>query len=442
MATKTSHSCDVVLKCYDNYLTERPGVSRLLGEIDPRSCYRLIDTLDLLANPRSSKVGTVTSEIEETLQENSELYRDMSKGLLIAAAELEPLDRNRYHLLFENLQLEGIVDGGHNCLAIARYLIAQAVSPEAAMAVRTWVDLKENWELYKGDIQDILEDCTFRVPVEIIFPGTSEAALKEWPHILQMISHARNNNAELKAEAKANHGGHFDYLREIIDPVLTESVEWKSGTSGHIKPRDLVMLALIPTSLVSPELGVEINPTTLYSSKGQCLKWYSSICEHKDVSKTTPDSKIKLVNPLIKNAFKIGMQFIDIYEELYLLFPEKYNEVSPGFGRIKLGKKKINRPCKTKFYRKPSEFNYPDGFLIPILWGMRALLEVDGEEIKWKVDDPIVFLNDHLESIMRVYHGMIKNANYDPQATGKDSSCYHLLTDLVEMQLYKSGAAV
>ena len=425
----------VVLKLAESNLTEDSPISRISGVMDPRSVFRLINNLSLDANPRVAKVGRVTVEIEETLRDNPDRYRDLSKGLLIAAWDIEELDRNRWQVFFNNLSLEGIVDGGHNLLSIGRHLIETAVGEDALKAIKSWSELQPAIKKHAEAVEAIIGDCNFGIPVEIVFPGSSPESLDEWPLNVQLISHARNNNAELKEVAKANYQGHFDFLKDCIPSHLRDKVEWKSGEGGYIKAQDLVMLSLIPASLISEKFGVKINPPTLYSSKGQCLKWFSEIYEHAEVSELNGKTR-KLTNPLFKSALVCGMEFVELYEELYLGFPDAYNKVSKGFGRISCVKQssKKEQKFKTKYRRNPCEYKYPDGFIIPILWGLRELLEVRDGEVVW-ASDPNEFLANSLVEIMNVYYDMISMCDYDPQKIGKNSGCYNLVSSQVRALL-------
>lgn len=50
-----------------------------------------------------------------------------SKGILLASSSYESLDRGRYRLSFASHdEVEGILDGGHNTLAIGSYILSEA----------------------------------------------------------------------------------------------------------------------------------------------------------------------------------------------------------------------------------------------------------------------------------------------------------------------------
>ena len=68
-------------------------------------------------------INKITKSIHETLDTSPELFWFKSKGILISTETCEELDRNRVKISLNNLDYEGIMDGGHNTFAIATFLI-------------------------------------------------------------------------------------------------------------------------------------------------------------------------------------------------------------------------------------------------------------------------------------------------------------------------------
>ncbi|MDB5710527.1 MAG: hypothetical protein JWL96_2597 [Sphingomonas bacterium] len=101
------------------------GIKRYTGFVRGRDLYALFDHVSLEANPRAAKVGSVTSAILESLRETPELFPFKSKGILIGTSGYEALQRNRFELNFEDPESEGILDGGHNMLAIGLHMLSE-----------------------------------------------------------------------------------------------------------------------------------------------------------------------------------------------------------------------------------------------------------------------------------------------------------------------------
>src|SRR3546814_6590278 len=90
----------------------------------------LFDAVALEANPRSAKAGLVTEAISESIAETPDTFPFKTKGVLAGASDYDGLDRKRYELRFENPHVEGILDGGHNMLAIGTHILALAPGDE------------------------------------------------------------------------------------------------------------------------------------------------------------------------------------------------------------------------------------------------------------------------------------------------------------------------
>ena len=111
---------------------------RLTGLVKLKQIINLIEVLDLEANPRESRIGKITSDIIESLETTPNLFWVKSKGLLLAATVYRELDGDRFEVSFEDPDLEGVLDGGHNLLAIGTFFLTKVLESEGNEA-----DLKE-----------------------------------------------------------------------------------------------------------------------------------------------------------------------------------------------------------------------------------------------------------------------------------------------------------
>lgn len=240
---------------------------KIIGLVRAKYLIPVIDNLNLEANPRSSKEGSVTDAIRETLNTSPELFPFMSKGILLAASNYQWLERNRIKIITDDKDIEGILDGGHNTLAIGLYILSKALKfnnelmPKKA---KTWDDFKLLWQekreiisLYSEHIQKEQDnkDVMFYVPIELLVPSNvdDENCVLAFKNNLLDICAARNNNVQLQLAAKANQRGYFDYLRDLMKteaPQVYSRIEWKSNDGGVIKVQDLVTLAWIPLNLI------------------------------------------------------------------------------------------------------------------------------------------------------------------------------------------------
>lgn len=243
-------------------------------------------------------------------------------------------------------------------------------------------------------------------------------------------------------------------MKEFLDNhnrIIGDRIEWKTNDGGDIKVADLVALAWIPLGLVTPvhdKNGREIEPVApnlIYSGKGSCLKQFDRLMSSEEVTITNPDGDYKsiLINKEVESALKIAVQFPEIYDYIYENFPSAYNQAGGTYGRI-TAVKKLNDKRKVKqtpFTGKEIDTMSPDGFIVPLIYGIQSLLEnkkVNGkQEIVWK-QAPMPFLFNNFQKIVESYVGIIALCDYDPQKVGKASQSYKQVMQAVEMSLLQN----
>lgn len=438
-----------------NYILRFRGLSvrdegklrKIQGEIDGLNFLNVLDNASLESDPRDAKKGNVTEEIYETLEKTPELFHYKSKGVLLSSTKAEILERQRVRLNAEEPEIEGILDGGHNCLAIALFLLDKLEEAKGdCRRIKRWKDLRPVWEKYSKAIRDLLKDgghTNFLVPIEVITMKDDE--YDSFVVDILDIAQARNNNAQLTEETKANKAGYYKELRKYLNPEIEKQIEWRTNDGGTIKARDIVAMSMIPLSLIVEELTnpkITINPVDSYSSKGKCVRVFNQIYTDPNVSQKNKDGTCRAVNKKFKSALELTADIPAIYDMLLEEFPEAYNKVSPGFGRISCVRiydpskakenkgtgKYLRKPPLAKFSQKKLKLLLPDGFIVPVLWGLTSLIEDDGERLSWKVPDPLEYLKSVLnnDEFMKVYQGTIRTCDYDPPRVGKNIGSYQL----------------
>lgn len=437
----------VILRFDEASTRDKYVLRRLEGTVTPGSIVRLITAADLKANPREAKVGDVTEEIEETLSRTPQLFPFKSKGLLLAAADCVPLERNRFELAFEDEDIEGVLDGGHNLLAIALHILRQALGEDGEKTlrrVRRWEDAAQVWAENLDKIDEVKSRLQFLTPVEVIYPKDDAEGRDDFQNAILAVARARNNNAELTEETKANKSGYYDAIRDALDPKLVEEIEWKTNDGGRIKVRDLVALSWIALSKLKENgnglPGVEdFDPVTIYNSKGSCVAALNDLMESDQVSTKSKGEIRQLIHSGVKSAFSMMKDLPRLYDLIYTEFPGAYTYAKPGgFGKIESvfiwdpakarskNDKYLRKQPHTKFYRRSCDYDFPDGFITPLVWSLSELMEYKDGAVRWKVNSPDTFIRENLKYILKVYHGMINLASYDPQRVGKTSSIYTL----------------
>jgi hypothetical protein len=432
----------VLLRFDEVCARDKYELCRIEGTVTASSMIKLIDSADLKANPREAKVGDVTEAIEESLSESPKLFHFKSKGILLAAGTCLPRDRNRFELTFDDEDIEGVLDGGHNLLGIALFILRTAIgedAPKVLRPVKRWENLPPIWKGYREKIDLAKEKFTFLTPVEVIFPQQGDSGRDNFEDAVLDVARARNNNAELTEETKANKAGFYDSIRDFIDQKLINQIEWKTNDGGRIKVRDLVALSWIALSKIDEDFPgkADFTPVSMYRNKGACVSAFNKMMQSDQISEKTKGDIRELKHKGVKSAIALLKDIPRLFDLIYTEFPEAYNQASPGFGRVSSvfiwdpakakqhDPKYLSKPSKTKFYEQECKYDFPDGFIMPLVWALSELMEYKDGKVAWKTD-PEKFLKKNLAKTLKVYYGMIQMANYDPQKVGKTGACYTL----------------
>jgi len=115
-----------------------------------------------------------------------------------------------------------------------------------------------------------------------------------------------------------------------------------------------------------------------------------------------------------------------LFDLIYEKVPEAYNGAGGRFGKInEVTRPKTSVKFKTHYYRNPYEYKYGDGYMYPLVYGLTALMKVEGGEVKW-VTDPDAFVKENLERVMKTFNSMISGQNFDPAKVGKANGAYNV----------------
>lgn len=424
-------------------LQSHDSVSRLIGFVSARNLISLFDIDDLDANPRVAKVGEVTESIMDSIREMPAFFPFLTKGVLVGTTAYEALDRNRFRLHFENAEFEGIMDGGHNMLAIGLHILGNIpdVDPRDVKRAKDWPAFKEVWVENRdrvlalatgGDPADT-EFLDFVVPLEIVVPQdmANDTVVSTFRGALKEICDARNHNVQLRDEALANKAGLYDDLRAALDPTLDARIEWRQNEGGDVKAREVIALSMIPLNALALPAGINpLSPVAPYNSKASCVDQFTKIVGDDTISTNNEDGTRRVVTSLpMLSAFKIVADLPEIYDEIYKSFPESYNRSGGRFGAIAQVKAAadLRTPPTSKFTNKPVPYQYPDGFIYPLVMGVAELLGRDEDgNLFWKTD-PIPFLRRHLDAAVAEFRGTIEEQDKNPNKVGKLLSAYNAI---------------
>ena len=453
MSNAKSTDYDITLKFDEAVVQQISSFQRVYGLVKVRQLVDLIGVVDLDSNPRNSRAGSITADIVESLERFPETFPLMSKGILLSTTNFRRAERDRYQLRFDDKAIEGVLDGGHNLLAVGLYVVGEALS-EAAVNEKigtrvVFSDFKLLFKQYFEEIDGFLRDPKNSrvldrfVPVELIIPLSNEDAdLVAFREHLPLIQQARNNNAQLKNQTLADHAGIFEELKSAIDPKLRALIEWKTNDGGVVDVRDLVAL----TWIVIPELdfdvrdkgGKRIAPPAvqqLYSSKATVLNRYVDFMESPDVGMLPRGDKYQLTNEKVRAALKLAATLPNLFEAVTEMVEQIFNSSSPRskFADLTVVEAANKRKDPVhKFSRTPAPLNVPDGFVWPVVTGFRSLIERDEDGNLYWGNDPVLFLQDHWQELSDSYFTILDGGQYDPQKVGKSKMSYDLFFSKIE----------
>ncbi len=440
------------------------GIKRYTGFVRGRDLFALFDHVSLEANPRAAKVGSVTTAIRESLDSTPELFPFKSKGILIGTSGYESLQRNRFELVFDDPASEGILDGGHNMLAIGLHMLSAVADEKEVARVSLWEDMKDLWVEYREELETEKETFDFLVPVELLVPSDPDdfRTVQQFEMSVLDICAARNNNAQLSQETKSNKLGFYTEIRDRLDPDIAARVEWKSNEwesseARPIKVRDLLALAWIPLNKANEEkllpLDIGVTPQNIYRNKGECSKQFDKLMMHPGVSAPVEGPTHELNNDTVASCFDILADLPALYDYIYENFPDAYNSNNYRFGSSTIVK--IYDPIKretakdktayvatqptTHYLNKPVYYRYPDGLIMPLVYGLKGLMEIEDERVVWATD-PKAFLAKYLGDIAGAYRLVLDMARFDPQKLAKNQASHEFAVSEFEKALIKHHA--
>lgn len=421
------------------------GIQRVTMPISPLNFIKLFHVADSKVNPRKAKINLIVKAIEETLEYSPELYYFYSKGILLSTLYFDLFDRNRVRLSFSNDEIEGIMDGGHNTFAIARYIAKILMDKD----LKTWDDcikyyqdeLTFNKLIKECELEKYSTKLAFSIPIEVISPIDNDEESIEYysNHILEICS-ARNANVSLTESTKSNKEGLYEELKNCLKGSYKDNIAWRSGENGKIKSDDVVALACLPLIKLSEcnyfdENSIStLNRISLYSQKSTCIKYYRKLMKDPQISKQQL-GKYELIDSAVKSGFDLVDDIIKFFDKLYYYFPLIYNYNAGSFGRIKGVTQKENElggylnkySGQFNTFDKKSTYNYAYGFFYPIICGLTSLMKFENKKLSWIINPMDINLeSDKIKSCFGIYTDAIKEMQYDPQKVGKSSFSYKL----------------
>jgi len=203
-------------------------------------------------------------------------------------------------------------------------------------------------------------------------------------------------------------------------------------------------------------LDISVTPQNIYRNKGECSKQFDKLMLNEGVSAPIAGEgpTHELHNDTVKSCFDVLAELPALYDQIYEDFPEAYNANNYRFGSSAIVK--IYDPVKretakdktayvatrptTHFLNRPVIYRYPDGLIMPLVYGLKGLLEVDEDRIVWATE-PRMFLKRYLKDIAGAYRLVLDMARFDPQKLAKNQASHEFAVGEFEKALMKHQAS-
>jgi hypothetical protein len=445
----------VCLKFQSALDTPVAGIRRIIGLVQIRDLVDLISVATLDSNPRKPKRNDITDSICRELASNDHLYACKSRGLLVGSATVKEVSKLEFQLTLEDQSIEGILDGGHNTMAIGLSVLESATSKATEVkAIKDWDSFQKYWDNHREAIsrwknQKDSDLGSMEAGVEFILPvDGSNSAIDVFKRSIIDICTARNTSTPLKSSTLLQKLGLLQPIKQRLqDPVLSR-IRWEQNGVGVVASDDLISLSLVAFRAFALEnklvdsSGKHIQlpkSGTLYSAKSSAINTYGRIMQSDTVTKRTTDYKRELTNAGIGSVFDRVAELPALFDHVYRLFPSAFNASSVvKFEDLQSISKYHNRNRSNSYAPYsgiPIERSFPDVLVAPVVRSLYLLLGFDKSTniMFWKVD-PLDFLTENIDRIVSPIPGaFIEIYSGNPNEYGKDSK--NVVYEAVEAQV-------
>ena len=420
------------------------GIRRIVGVTKVVDLVSLITIATLDSNPRKPKRNDIIDSICKELRSQDFLFTYKTRGLLVGAANAIQLTPNEFRLDIEDQQIEGILDGGHNTLAIGLMILEAATGrPTEINRIHDWKEFKQKWMENQSAIETWSKNPTsvtfhdMLIGMELILPIDVENrdSVDLFKRSIIDICSARNTSTPLKTSTMLGKLGLLDPLKErLVEPYLSR-VQWEQNGQGTVKSDDLISMTLVPFKSLLKHFPIENKSgramtvkaaNSLYAGRTAGVKNYGELMQSDKITKRTSDYKREIFGTEIESVFDIAAQLPEIYDRIYFLFPSAFDHNSDeslmALPSIVEWNNRHRLNLKLPYSGEAISGVFPEALIQPILRGLEFLIGFDSESnrLYW-TQDPISFLDEHMDAIVKpIPKAFIETYNCAPDLFGKD----------------------
>ncbi len=327
--------------------------------------------------------GDVFNAIVDTLKNDpgEMIFRNL--GITIIAPEVQFDNKtNRVSLAFTDKNKHGIANGGHTFSAIRHVLREESVDAE--------------------------------VKVECIVGNLNGDELVD-------IVDGRNRSRAAQTHSLENLGKAYEAIKQVLtNPLYKDRIAYSEfELDENDKRKDVSIREILSYIYCLDVFDKNSHPIQAYSSKGAVVDFYAGN-DDKGKERSTTFAKVKKILP----------EILELRDIIYRDLPQAYNTAGGKFGGLEtMGVNKYqNEPHNLKFINDTTEFNYPDGFVYPILAAFRKYVNHQGNWT-WKEDPFKIWERKKVDvaSAIKDAVGAFPNANKLGKAAATWRMCYDAL---------------
>lgn len=331
-------------------------------------------------NVRDTNVkGDVYNAILDTLKNSPEEMIFRNLGITILAPEIEYDNKSgQVSIEFSDNSKHGIANGGHTFSAIREVLRTQNVEAQ--------------------------------IKIECIIGKLS-------PDELVDIVDGRNRSRAAQTISLENLRESYKPIEIILsDPHYRDRIAYSEFEIGDNNKRKDVSIREILSYIYCLDGSFDKNshPIQAYSAKGLVVDFYT-------------DEKNKKT---IEKASKILPDILKLRDIIYRDLPEAYNKLPGKFGALEtMGVSKYASPKTMRFLNEPTEWNYPDGFIYPILASFRKYINHPGTQWSWIRDPFTIWESKKIDAAAAIKDAISfsQNANKLGKSPATWRMCYNAI---------------
>lgn len=332
----------------------------------------------------TNKRSDVFNAIVDTLQNDPEEMIFRNLGITIVSPDVEFDNKtNRVTVVFSDKTKHGIANGGHTFSAIQHALLTGPIDAQVKV------------ECIVGDLD---------------------------PNWLVGIVDGRNRSRAVQTHSLENLGKSYGPIKSVLtNPLYKDRIAYSEfELDDNNKRKDISIREILSYIYCLDNFDRNTHPIQAYSSKGAVVDYYA---EEDERGKDRRDT--------LGKASKILPKILELRDVIYRDLPRAYNDAGGSFGKLTtMGVIKLEAPKPLKFVNGVTEFNYPDGFVYPVLSAFRKYVDHRGEW-SWKEGvDPLRIWEEKKIDVASALMDAVKdsaNANKMGKAGITWRVCYNAL---------------